>query len=179
MDKPNSHTARAWRGRAARLGAIVWLLAAGAAAAAEATVATPLFDSSLHDTEDRPAALAAWRGKPLVVNFWARWCMPCRKEIPELIRARARFKARGVEVLGIGLEDDAAAVREFARTLAINYPLLLAKNQGIALMQALGNAQAGLPFTLAVDRRGNVVYRKLGMVTAADTEAAFAAALRP
>ena len=159
--------------------ALACLLFAGSAKAADASTAAPFFAAALHDTNDRPVALAVYQGKPLVLNFWARWCVPCRKEIPELIKARAKFKGRGAELLGIGLEDDAAAVREFARTLAIDYPLLLAKSDAIGLMQALGNVQAGLPFTLAVDRHGNIVYRKLGVLSATDADAAFAAALKP
>jgi thiol-disulfide isomerase/thioredoxin len=159
--------------------ALALLLVAGQALAqADMPSSAPLFAATLHDLDDKPAALAVWRGKPLVVNFWARWCGPCRAEIPELLKARAKYKARGAEVLGIGLEDKPEAVREFAKAYEMDYPVLLAKEQGIALMQALGNAKAGLPFTLAVDRHGKVVYKKLGGMKPADIEAAFDAALK-
>jgi peroxiredoxin len=159
--------------------ALALLLAAGQALAqAEMPSSDPLFAATLHDLDDKPAALANWRGKPLVVNFWARWCGPCRVEIPEFLKARAKYKARGAEVLGLGLEDKPEAVREFAKAYEMDYPVLLAKEQGIALMQALGNPKAGLPFTLAIDRRGKVVYKKLGGMKPADIEAAFDAALK-
>ena len=161
-----------------RLWLALLLVAGQAVAQAEMPSSAPLFAATLQDLDDKPAALANWKGKPLVVNFWARWCGPCRAEIPELIKARAKYKARGVEVLGLGLEDKAEAVREFAKAYEMDYPVLLAKEQGIALMQALGNAKAGLPFTLAVDRRGNIVYKKLGGMSAADVDAAFAAAAK-
>lgn len=161
-----------------RLWLALLLVAGQALAQAEMPSSAPLFAATLQDLDDKPAALANWKGKPLVVNFWARWCGPCRAEIPELIKARAKYKARGVEVLGLGLEDKAEAVREFAKAYEMDYPVLLAKEQGIALMQALGNAKAGLPFTLAVDRRGNIVYKKLGAMSAADVDAAFAAAAK-
>lgn len=162
------------------LAVLALLFAAGQALAqAEMPAADPLFAATLRDLDDKPAALASWKGKPLVVNFWARWCGPCRAEIPELLKARAKYKARGAEVLGIGLEDKPEAVREFAKAYEMDYPVLLAKEQGIALMQALGNTKAGLPFTLAVDRHGKVVYKKLGGMNAADVDAAFAAALKP
>ena len=159
--------------------ALALLFAAGAAFAQnDLPAAAPLFAAALADLDDKPAAVAAYKGRPLVVNFWARWCAPCREEFPELIRARARNKARGAEVLGIAIEDKTDAVREFAKAYEIDYPVLLAKDNGIALMQALGNARAGLPFTLALDRDGRVVYTKLGGMKRADVEAAFAAALK-
>jgi len=153
-------------------------LTAGAVRAADAVSAAPLFAAALHDLDDKPTSLAVFQGKPLVVNFWARWCAPCRQEIPDLVLARARFKARGVEVVGIAIEDNAAAVRDFSRALAITYPVMLAKKDGITLMQALGNVQAGLPFTLVLDRGGNVAYQKLGIMDAAAIDAAFTAALK-
>lgn len=159
--------------------ALALLLAAGAAFAQDdKPTAAPLFAASLSDLDDKPVALTTYKGRPLVVNFWARWCGPCREEFPELIRARARHKTRGVEVLGIGIEDKADAVREFAKAYEIDYPVLLAKDKGIELMQALGNDRAGLPFTLAVDRQGRIAYKKLGGMKRADVETAFAAALK-
>jgi peroxiredoxin len=155
------------------------LFAGQTLAQADMPASEPLFAATLRDLDDKPAALANWRGKPLVVNFWARWCGPCRVEIPELNKARAKYKARGAEVLGIGLEDKPEAVREFAKAYEMDYPVLLAKEQGIPLMQALGNTKAGLPFTLAIDRHGKVVYKKLGGMSGADVDAAFAAALKP
>jgi len=150
---------------------------AGAASAAEPVSAAPLFAAPLHGLDDQPATLTAYQGRPLVVNFWARWCTPCRKEIPEFIKARTRHLARGAEVLGIAIEDKGAPVRDFAKAYEIDYPLLLAKDNGIELMLALGNRQGALPFTLALDRRGKIAYVKVGAMSAADIEAAFAAAL--
>lgn len=152
------------------------LFSAASAFAADYPSAAPLFAAKLADLDDKPATFDAWKGKPVVVNFWARWCMPCRKEIPEFILARMRHKGSGVEVVGIALEERGAPVREFGKAYDIDYPLLLAKDNGIALMSALGNAKMGLPFTLALDRQGRMVYLKLGPMNAADMDAAFAAA---
>lgn len=153
-------------------------LAGGNAQADGMPSAAPFFALDMSTADDKPLALGSLRGKPLIVNFWARWCGPCRQEIPELAKVRAKYKARGVEVLGLGLEDKPEAVREFAKAYDMDYPVLLTKDKGIALMQALGNAKAGLPFTLAVDRQGRIVYRKLGGMQKADIEAAVEAALR-
>jgi len=138
-----------------------------------------LWAATLHGLDGRPVAMQQFRGRPLVVNFWARWCGPCRDEIPALVRERARFRDRGVEVLGIAIEDKAEAVREFAKAYDMDYPVLLAGDKaGIALMQALGNAGAGIPFTLVIDRRGALMKKKIGPMDQAGIEEAFRQALR-
>lgn len=131
-----------------------------------------LFAAELWDTQDKPVKLEKFRGKLLIVNFWARWCGPCRAEIPELIKIRAKYKAKGLEVLGIGIEDKADLAREFAATYAMDFPVLIAKEKGIPLMQSLGNKRGGLPYTLVIDRQGNVLSSKMGMMKKADLEAA-------
>ena len=140
--------------------------------------AEPLFAATLTDVADKPAAMSVYKGKPLIVNFWARWCGPCREEIPELIKARAKYKGRGLEVIGIAIEDNAEPVREFAKAYDMDYPVVLAKSKGLWLMQTLGNGRAGLPYTVAIDRKGNIVSKKLGGMKKADIEAAAEAALK-
>lgn len=146
------------------------LLLPAAIAAAEPSSA-PLFEASLANLDDRPVALARYRDQPLVVNFWARWCAPCRAEIPELATFRRENRGK-IEVLGIGIEDEAAPAREFAKKSGMDYPVFVAKAQGIPLMQALGNTRGGLPYTLFIDRHGRVVGQKLGLLRRADLEAA-------
>jgi thiol-disulfide isomerase/thioredoxin len=151
------------------LSALAVLLTAGMAHAANAD---PLFAATLSGTDDKPVALESFRGKPMIVNFWARWCGPCRVEIPELIRIHDRQAKKGLLVVGIGLEDKAESVRDFMKAYEMNYPVLLAKSKGIELMQALGNSKAGLPFTIAVNRKGEIVASKLGPISKAELESA-------
>lgn len=80
-------------------------------------------------------------------------------------------------MLGIGIEEQAAPVKEFAREYGIDYPVLLAKGQGLDLMQALGNTQAALPFTIVIDREGQLVARKVGRMSKSEIEAAMTAAI--
>ena len=137
----------------------------------------PLFAATLNDLDDKPVALERYKGKPLIVNFWARWCGPCRVEIPELIAIRQAHKGK-LEVLGIGIEDKADAAKEFARAYEMDYPVFVAREKGIPLMQALGNTKGGLPFTIVVDRNGQVVQKKMGIMKKADLEAAAELALK-
>lgn len=145
---------------------------------AHAQDSSALFAATLSGLDDKPVALAQWQGKPLIVNFWARWCGPCRTEIPELIRLRQDHKAKGLEVIGIAIEDQAEPVRDFAKAYEMDYPLLLAKDQGFALMKALGNTKMGLPFTVAVDRQGKLAVVKMGAMKADELAAAAKEVLR-
>jgi thiol-disulfide isomerase/thioredoxin len=147
------------------------------ATADEMPSSAPLFAATLNDLDDKPVALERYRGKPLIVNFWARWCGPCRVEIPELIAIRRANKGK-LEVLGIGIEDKADAAKEFAKAYEMDYPVFVAREKGIPLMQALGNTKGGLPFTIVIDRNGQVVQKKMGIMKKADLDAAAELALK-
>ncbi len=136
-----------------------------------------LFATTLHDIHDKPVALEKYKERPLIINFWARWCAPCREEIPEFVHLQNAYRNK-VEILGIGLEEDAAAVRQFAVKYKINYPLFLARDQGIPLMKALENTRGGLPFTVVINRQGKIVHTKLGLMRKDDLEKAVALALQ-
>ncbi len=137
---------------------------------------TALFSINFYDLDNKPVSLAGRQGQPMVVNFWARWCPPCRVEIPELVALHARNT--GVEVIGINIESDPAPVRDFAYAYDINYPIFLSRSAGLDLMRALGNSKAGLPFTVVLNRHGHIVARHTGAVTKAQLDAAVALALR-
>lgn len=121
----------------------------------------PLFDAKFGDLDGKIRNISEWKDRPLVCNFWATWCAPCREEIPLLIEARGKHAANRVEVLGIAL-DSADKVRQFADSMKIPYPLLVAGADGLELMRQLGNGGGGLPYTLIVDGRGRRAGHKLG-----------------
>lgn len=136
----------------------------------------PLFKLPLVDLDNRPASGALRAGRPMIVNFWARWCAPCRVEIPELIALHRR--RTGVDVIGLNIENDPAPVRDFAKAYEIDYPVYVAREGALELMRALGNPTAGLPFTVALDRSGAVVARRLGVLRSEHLDAAVERALR-
>lgn len=130
------------------------------------------------DLDDKPVDFSSYRGKPMIVNFWARWCGPCRVEIPELVEIQTKYKARGLEVVGLNIESSAAPVRDFSKAYDINYTVLMTRDKGLDLMRALGNTKAGLPFTVVVNRGGEIVKTRLGAMNKVELESASAAALR-
>lgn len=160
--------------RALLLSLLIVAAAASLPAAADAGAA-PFFAAKAIDADNQPVALESLRGKPLVVNFWARWCGPCRKEIPDLVEMNAKYRGKGLVILGLAVEDAEyrEAVRDFAKAYDVDYRVLLTSvGKGVELMKALGNDKAGLPFTVVIDRSGKVVVRKLGAMSRADMEAA-------
>ena len=114
--------------------------------------------------------LDQWLGRPLLLHFWATWCAPCVRELPALNAWAARQGAQGWQVLGIAA-DTAQAVQGFAPARGLHFPLALAGAQGLALARELGNAQGGLPFSVALDAQGQVRWQKRGATEAEDLTA--------
>jgi thiol-disulfide isomerase/thioredoxin len=104
--------------------------------------------------------LADWTGHPIIVNFWATWCEPCRREIPLLIRLHHERSGAGLAVVGIAV-DFRAAVATYARNAGIDYPVLIGEEAGLDAVHAFG-MELVFPFTVFADRQGRVVAVKLG-----------------
>jgi len=113
-------------------------------------------------------AMADLRGHPLLINFWATWCPPCIKELPEFDRF-ARSHARQLRVVGLAI-DSLAPVQDFLRKQPVGFAIGLAGFAGTDLMRSLGNSAGALPFTVLLDARGKVLERKLGETRLADLE---------
>ena len=121
----------------------------------------PLLAITLPDAEGNLQALEQWRGKVIVVNFWATWCAPCREEMPLFVKAQAEHGGRGLQFVGIAV-DDAAKARQFAKEIGLNYPSLIGGYGAMELSKTLGNTLMALPFTVVLDRAGNVLLNHLG-----------------
>lgn len=148
---------------------------AAAGSAADAAPVTDLWAQRFEQPGGGELLLSSLRGKPLLVNFWATWCPPCVKEMPQLDRF-SRENPQGVQVVGLAV-DGPTPVREFLKKTPVSFPIGLAGFGGTELARTLGNPAGGLPFSVLFDARGEVVQRKLGE-THHDELMRWAAALR-
>jgi len=143
------------------LAAGYWLYPWNRGATLDTANVAQLMGATLPDMDGKSQALAQWRGKVMVVNFWATWCPPCLKEIPEFVRMQEKLGPRGLQFVGIAI-DNRDKVREFAAKFRINYPILIGEMEGIDLVRRVGNDRGGLPFTVIVDRKGRLIGTELG-----------------
>ena len=123
-----------------------------------------LFASQLHDSEGKMVSLASWRGKTVVVNFWATWCPPCREEMPGFSRLQRKYATNSVQFVGIAL-DNSENVRSFLTQFNVDYPLLIGDTEGADLARKLGDSQLALPYTLVIAPNGEVRFAQLGAIS--------------
>lgn len=124
------------------------------------TVPDTLPSFALADTEGKMRSLADWAGRPLMINYWATWCAPCRREIPLLNQLRAEGLAPRLEVIGIAV-DFREDVLAYAQETPIHYPLLIGEEDGLAAVQAVG-MQPAFPFTVFADSQQRILTVKVG-----------------
>ena len=162
-------------GIAAAGGGAVWRMRREAGARASAGTAAPdaaaeaFWQSSYTQPDGQTLSMATLRGKPLVLNFWATWCPPCVKEMPELDRFARQFAGAGGLVIGLAV-DNPKAVRDFLQRAPVSYPIALAGLDGTDLSRALGNTGGALPFTAVFARNGALAHRRLGETSFAELE---------
>lgn len=125
----------------------------------------PLF--ALADAAGVTRSIAEWDGRALMINFWATWCPPCRREIPLLNSLRAEYAPRGFEVIGVAVDFRDDVLRYMAAT-PIDYPVLIGEQDGVEAVQAFGLGTLGFPFTVFTDTRGRIVTIHVGELHAAE-----------
>lgn len=141
---------------AAGLGVAVWRQASRGDPALAA-----LWSTAFEQPGGGTLSFAGWRGRPFVLNFWATWCPPCVKEMPQLDRFHREQGESGWQVAGLAI-DAPTPVREFLLKVPVSFPIGLAGLIGTDLVRTLGNVQGGLPFTVLVDREQRIAWRKMG-----------------
>jgi len=129
-------------------------------APAEKKIPDSLPDVTLANADGVPTKLASFAGRPLMVNFWATWCAPCRREIPLLNRLRAERKPQNAEIVGIAV-DFKEDVAKFVQKVPLNYPLLIGEEDGLAAANAFGMGMA-FPFSVFVDSQNRILTIKVG-----------------
>ena len=122
-----------------------------------------LYAQSMNDAAGTPHALSQWKGKAMVVNFWAPWCAPCVKEMPELAALATDSAAKNINVIGIGI-DSPTNIAEFAAKVKVTYPLYVAGMSGTDLSRAFGNTSGSLPYTVLIGADGRVRKTYLGQL---------------
>ncbi len=165
---PNTNTAKRWI-IVAVVAALA--LAAGAwvahersgAGSADPAAAAALFNLALPDPAGKEQRFDQWRGKVVVVNFWATWCAPCREEMPEFIRAQKEHGDKGLQFVGIAV-DQADKVQQYVAEIGLNYPALIGGFGAMELSKTLGNDLMALPFTVVLDRKGSIAHTQLGVL---------------
>ncbi len=118
----------------------------------------------LTDLDGRQTLLKDWQGEILLVNFWAPWCAPCRREIPTLIEIQRDYASHGVRVLGISFDGE-EQVRRFAEEYQIDYPLFLTGNRSAMYNAAFDNPSGSLPYTALLDRNQRILFQHNGELT--------------
>ncbi|MDP2072419.1 TlpA disulfide reductase family protein [Methylotenera sp.] len=121
------------------------------------------FAAKLPNEHGVSQSLSQYKGKIIVLNFWATWCPPCREEMPELSELHTEYKNKNVVVLGMAI-DELSLVKEFSDATPVSYPLLADENEGMALASHLGNDKGVLPYTVIINIDGTVANAYFGRI---------------
>jgi len=127
-------------------------------------------DFSLPDVTGQMRNISEWDGKVIAINFWATWCPPCIREIPEFIELQHRYEEQGLQFIGIALQRP-EEVTEFMREKGMNYPVLAGEMAVIKIAESYGNDMGVLPYTVIIDREGRIHYVKRGPLAGKAAEA--------
>ncbi len=130
-------------------------------ASAGITNAWELPPFSLQDTEGVTRTLSDWKGKVILLNFWATWCPPCKYEIPDFMEYQAKYGDAGFQIIGIGI-DDPERIKAYYDEMGMNYPVLI--NTDPELMSQWGNQAQVLPYSVVIDRQGEIRYIHRGQL---------------
>lgn len=115
-------------------------------------------DFTLPQLDGKPLNLYSYRGKVVLLDFWATWCVPCREEIPHFVELQDKYRDQGLQILGVSMDDSVDPVRPFARQFHMNYPVVM----GNAKIGEEYGGVLGLPIAFLLDRDGRIVKKHIG-----------------
>jgi len=127
---------------------------------------SPAADFSLQDIDGHPLQLASYRGKVVLLNFWATWCTPCRAEIPNFVQFQNSYGPQGLQILGISMDDGPQPVRAFYQQFKMNYPVAVGTDK---VAQSYGGV-LGLPVSFLIGRDGKIAAKYIGAVQLPELE---------
>jgi len=145
-----------------------------AAIAAVLCLATPLsaqksglkpakFNFTFKDADGKKVRLSAFKGKVIILDFWATWCVPCKEEIPSFIELQKKYGAKGLQVVGLSVDDSQDMAKKYVDQMKMNYPVLLAEGKE-DILRAYDPIYS-IPVSVIIDRKGRIVTRHLGIAT--------------
>lgn len=121
-------------------------------------------DFILSDLAGQQQHISQWNNQVILLNFWATWCPPCQKEMPDFIEVFDEYKDKGFVVLGVGI-DNKTHIADFVDTLGVNYPILVGEQDAIKVSRLYGNRHGALPYSVIIDKEGMIRYKTAGLVT--------------
>jgi len=139
------------------------LVAAAVAALVLAAPPAANFKFSFKDIDGKKVSLSAFKGKVIILDFWATWCVPCKAEIPGFIELKKKYGAQGLEIIGLSVDDSLNTAKKYATEMKMNYPVLLAEGKEDILKAY--DPIPSIPVSIIIDRKGNIVARHLGIAT--------------
>ncbi|UOB06360.1 TlpA family protein disulfide reductase [[Acidovorax] ebreus] len=172
---PSAHPLRRRRWLLVGAGALAALGGAGLAAwrlrpgPVQEGVSDAVWGAQFEGPAGEVLSMAAFRGRPLLLNFWATWCPPCVEELPLLNAFYGEHRAKGWQVVGLAI-DQPSNVRKFLERMPLDFPIALGGLGGTDLARGLGNEKGGLPFTVLFGANGSILKRKMGQLTAQDLQ---------
>ena len=140
------------------IGGAAYLIASRNEGREAAQTAVPAPDFTYPDLSGKPTALSSYRGKVVLLDFWATWCVPCREETPHFVELQKKYGDRGLQIIGVSMDDSADPVRPFYQQFRMNYPVVM----GTAKTGEQYGGVLGLPIAFLIDPEGRIVKKHIG-----------------
>ncbi len=135
-------------------------------------IGLPRPEFEMKDLDGKLHSVSEWDGKILVLNFWATWCSPCRKELPIFVELQKKYADQGLQFLGLAV-DTPEEVKSFMETLPLNYPTLVGEDDAMDIARIYGNNIGALPYTVIINRSGKIVFTRKGDMKKSEAEKMF------